>query len=62
MRSTLAVTTALLLSFGADSRFAAIFLASAFPNQNRNALIPPCTVVITQFDRLERHHQQAGIN
>jgi hypothetical protein len=25
-------------------------------------LIPPCTEVITQFDRLERHHQQAGIN
>jgi hypothetical protein len=25
-------------------------------------LIPPCTVVITQFDRLERHHQQAGMD
>jgi hypothetical protein len=45
----------------ADSRFTEIFLASAFPNQDRDALIPPCTVVITQFDRLERHHQQAGM-
>jgi hypothetical protein len=25
-------------------------------------LIPPCTVVITQFDRLERHHKQAGMD
>jgi hypothetical protein len=47
---------------GADSRFAEIFLASAFPNKDPDALIPPCTVVITQFDRLERHHQQAGMN
>jgi hypothetical protein len=46
----------------ADSRFTEIFLASAFPNQDRDALIPPCTVVITQFDRLERHHQEAGMN
>jgi hypothetical protein len=46
----------------ADSRFAEIFLASAFPNQDRDALTPPCTVVITQFDRLELHHQQAGMN
>jgi len=46
----------------ADSRFAEIFLASAFPNQDRDALIPPCTMVITQFDRLERRHQQAGMN
>jgi hypothetical protein len=46
----------------ADSRFNEIFLASAFPNQDGDALIPPCTVVITQFDRLERHHQQAGMD
>ena len=46
----------------ADSRFAEIFLASAFPNQDQEALIPPCTVVIAQFDRLERHHRQAGMN
>jgi hypothetical protein len=46
----------------ADSRFTEIFLASAFPNEDRDALIPPCGVVIMQFDRLERHHQQAGLN
>src|SRR5712691_8227795 len=34
----------------ADSRFDEIFLASAFPNQDRDALIPSCAVVITQFD------------
>jgi hypothetical protein len=45
-----------------DSRFTKIFVASAFPNQDRDALIPPCRVVITQFDRLERHHQKAGMN
>ena len=38
----------------ADSRFAEIFLASALPNQDPDAF-PSCTVVIEQFDRLERH-------
>jgi hypothetical protein len=46
----------------ADSRFAEIYLASAFPTQDPDALIASCAVVITQFDRLERHHQQAGMN
>ena len=46
----------------ADSRFAQIFMASAFPDQDGDALIPPCKMVIAQFDRLERHHQQAGMN
>jgi hypothetical protein len=46
----------------ADSRFAQIFLASAFPGQEGTALIPPCKVVIAQFERLERHHQQAGLD
>jgi len=46
----------------ADSRFAQMFMASAFPDQDRDALIPPCKVVVAQFDRLERHHQQAGMN
>jgi hypothetical protein len=41
----------------ADSRFAEIFLASALPNQDRDAF-PSCTVVMEQFDRLERHHEQ----
>jgi hypothetical protein len=45
----------------ADSRFAQIFIASAFPDQERDALIPPCKVVVAQFERLERHHQQAGM-
>ena len=46
----------------ADSRFAQIFMASAFPDQDGDALIPPCKVVIAQFERLERHHQQAGFD
>ncbi len=45
----------------ADSRFAEIFLASALPNHDPDAF-PSCTVVIEQFDRLERHHEQAGRN
>jgi hypothetical protein len=45
----------------ADSRFTEIFLASALPNQDSDAF-PSCTVVIEQFDRLERHHEQAGRN
>ena len=46
----------------ADARFAQIFLASVFPYQAPDALIPPCSAVVTQFDRLERHHRQAGMN
>jgi len=46
----------------ADSRFAQMFMASAFPDQDGDALIPPCKVVIAQFERLERHHQQAGFD
>jgi hypothetical protein len=46
----------------ADWRFAQMFMASAFVDQDGEALIPPCEVVIAQFDRLERHHQQAGMN
>ena len=46
----------------ANSRFAETFLASAFPDQDGDVLIPPCEVVIAQFERLERHHQQAGMN
>ena len=43
----------------ADSRFAEIFLASDLPDQDPDAF-PSCTVVIEQFDRLERHHEQVG--
>ena len=46
----------------ADSRFAQIFMASAFPDQDEDALIPSCKVVIAQFERLEHHHQQAGMH
>jgi hypothetical protein len=46
----------------ADWRFAQMFRASAFPDQNGDALIPPCKMVVAQFDRLERHHQRAGMN
>jgi hypothetical protein len=46
----------------ADSRFAEIFLASAVPGPDWNALRAPCTVVITQFDRLERHYREAEKN
>jgi hypothetical protein len=46
----------------ANSRFAETFLSTAFPDQDSDVLIPPCKVVIAQFERLERHHQQAGLN
>jgi len=46
----------------ANRQFAEIFLASAFPNQDGDVLVPPCAAVIAQFERLERHHQQAGMN
>jgi hypothetical protein len=45
----------------ADSRFSKIFLATALPNQDPDAF-PSCTVVIQQFDRLERHHDQTRRN
>ena len=43
----------------ADSRFAEIFLAVALASQDADAF-PSCRVVIEQFDRLERHHEQVG--
>jgi hypothetical protein len=45
----------------ADSRFSEIFLATALPNQDPDAF-PSCTVVIQQFERLERHHDQTRSN
>jgi hypothetical protein len=41
----------------ADSRFSEIFVASALPDLDPDAF-PSCTLVIQQFDRLERHHEQ----
>ena len=46
----------------ADWRFTQIFIASTFPDRDQDALIPPCKTVIAQFERLERHHQQAGFD
>jgi len=46
----------------ASTRFAETFRASAFPDQDSDVLIPRCKVVNAQFERLERHHQQAGLN
>jgi hypothetical protein len=43
----------------ADQRFAEIFRASTLPVPDPQAFAP-CTVVIQQFERLERHHEQAG--
>ncbi len=45
----------------ANSRFAEIFRASALPESERRAIIPPCTTVVTQFERLEHFHERTGI-
>ena len=45
----------------AEQRYVEVFLASAFPSEEQNTLVPPCGAVITQFNRVERHHQQAGL-
>src|SRR5438552_17512198 len=42
----------------AGARFAEIFVASAYPSSGRGMLVPPCKAVVTQFERLEQHHQQ----
>ena len=44
----------------AESRFVEIFSALAAPSQDRDAF-PSCRVVIARFERLEGHHQQAGL-
>jgi hypothetical protein len=46
----------------AASRFAEVFSTAAYPSRSGDALSPPCNAVITQFERLERHHQQAGLD
>jgi hypothetical protein len=45
----------------ADLRFVEIFMASAFPDRE-TSLIPPCAAVVAQFERLEQHHRQSGMN
>jgi hypothetical protein len=44
----------------ADACFARIFLASAVPGDPEE--FPSCAVVIQQFERLEQHHEQTGMN
>ena len=44
----------------ADSRFAEIFLASDVSGEPE--AFPSCTVVLQQFERLERHHEESGMN
>ena len=45
----------------ADRRFVEIFMASAYPDSTAS-LVAPCDAVIAQFERLERHHRQSGMN
>ena len=44
----------------AGARFSDRFRLSAYPAADRDVLIPPCSVVVTQFERLERHHRDEG--
>jgi hypothetical protein len=45
----------------ADARFSQVLVATAIPDQGGDTLIPPCKVVIAQFELLERHHQKMGM-
>lgn len=45
----------------ADSRFVEIFQASAVPSEDHKRF-PSRQVAIAQFERLEQHHQQVGLN
>jgi hypothetical protein len=44
----------------ADARFSDVFWSTAAPGGGWKVLIPPCDAVVTQFNRLEDHHRQAG--
>jgi hypothetical protein len=44
----------------AGERFASLFSSSAHPSRDKELLVPACDAVVAQFERLERHHQQAG--
>lgn len=46
----------------AGARFAEVYMKAAYPDRNGDGLAPPCRTVVTQFERLEQHHQQAGLN
>jgi len=45
----------------ADRRYVKMFAATAFPDR-AISLVPPCATVIAQFERLERHHRQSGVD
>jgi hypothetical protein len=44
----------------ADERFSDVFWSAAAPSGGWELLVPPCDVVVAQFNRLEDHHRQAG--
>ena len=44
----------------AGARFASMFLLSVHPSPDTEPSVPVCDAVVAQFERLERHHQQAG--
>ena len=45
----------------AGAQFARVFLSSAHPSPSAEPLVPACDVVVAQFERLERHHREAGL-
>jgi hypothetical protein len=44
----------------AGARFSSIFLSNARPLPEAQPLVPACDTVVAQFERLERHHREAG--
>ena len=44
----------------AGARFASTFLSIAHPSTDTELSVPVCNDVVAQFERLERHHRQAG--
>jgi hypothetical protein len=44
----------------ADMRFRDRFMSSARSESNLAVSTPPCGAVLVNFERLERHHQEAG--
>jgi hypothetical protein len=44
----------------ANARFADAFSLSSTLAATGTAFSPPCEAIVTQFERLERHHRKAG--
>ena len=44
----------------AGSRFQLIFRASAYPDTETHSLMPDCTRIVRQFERLEQHRSQTA--